>query len=254
MRTKWRHSAGGVVASIILGSVGLVFGITTTATAATRAPALNSASVAANYIYNDSLGDTNEGLTLNADGTLVFASGCSGLWSVQGTTVSMSINANCGTGNNWVFIAQVNSHGFASAAKPGRIETAEFGAATWHATKATAGPRSPSSYRAQRAGAGRVATVNGSVARSYTYHQTSGTLGLTLNTNHTLLFSSGCTGLWVTQTAHVAMEIDSNCIGETWVFIAPVTTHGFASAAKPGNYTESVGGPPVNGHWWAVKA
>jgi hypothetical protein len=121
-----------LVAASLVGVAGLS---ASAAHAAPSHPTSPSVSAVGNYKYNDSKGDHNEGLQLNANGTVLFSSGCSGIWVQQGSAIAMDINANCG--NTWIFTGTVNSAGLSSNAHRGRLEEFSGGASfgSWYAVR-----------------------------------------------------------------------------------------------------------------------
>ena len=118
-----------LLAAAIAGTVGMSAG------AAGAAPAHSSASPVGSYHYYDSKGDSNEGLTLNANGTVLFQSGCKGTWVTSGSSIAMDINSGC-AGATWIFSGTVNSAGLSSKSHPGHLaEFPSHSLATWYATR-----------------------------------------------------------------------------------------------------------------------
>jgi hypothetical protein len=108
-----------LVAAAVVCAVGLSAGAVT---AAPSHPAAPSLSLAGAYHYFDSVGDSNEGLTLHSNGTLVFNGGCSGLWVKSGSSIAMDINANCSPSSQWIYGGTVTASGLSSKTSPGHFE------------------------------------------------------------------------------------------------------------------------------------
>ena len=122
-----------LLAAAVAGTIGMSAG------AAGAAPAHASTaglSVAGKYSYTDNLYDHGEGLTLNANGTLAFSSGCTGIWVKSGSSIAMDINAGC-TNTYWIFSGAVTATGLSSKLNPGHlIETGKISAkGSWYAVR-----------------------------------------------------------------------------------------------------------------------
>jgi hypothetical protein len=124
-----------LAAAALVGAVGLSAGAVNASPSHPAAPAL---SLAGNYHFFDTVGDSNEGLTLNSNGTLTFSGGCSGLWVKSGSNLAMDINANCSP-TVWIFSGSVTTTGLSSQSHPGHL--AEFSGSNrstglWYAVRA----------------------------------------------------------------------------------------------------------------------
>ncbi len=121
------------------GGVGTWYASTGKAKAPPKAGKSGSGPHAAgSYSYNDSFGDSGEGLTVNAnisahEGTITFSSNCSGEWVQQYSTIAMNINGNCG-GESWVYLGTVTAGGLSSAASPGHV-TFDGSTGTWYGVR-----------------------------------------------------------------------------------------------------------------------
>jgi hypothetical protein len=127
-------------ARVSLAAVAVVSAIGISAGAVSAAPShpsAPSASPAGTYKYTDSVGN-KEGLTLYANGTLAFSSGCGGLWVKSGSSIAMDITTNCGP-DSWIYSGTVLSIGLSSPTHPGHF-VAFFGATrhagSWYAVRA----------------------------------------------------------------------------------------------------------------------
>ena len=76
---------------------------------------------------------------------------------------------------------------------------------------------------------------------------------LTLNTDGTAHFASGCTGIWSGTGRSIAIDINANCGGGTWIYSGTesATTHQFNSKLHPGNLTYCDAGSCTAGTWYA---
>jgi hypothetical protein len=134
------HRRSVVVGATVVASLGLSIGIINVASAdSTSTTGSTDTSAAAplakangTYSYNDSVGDTNETLTVKGNGTVKFESGCTGIWVQQGSSFSMDINAHC-TGQSWIFVGTITKKGLNSVNNPGNLET-DGTPGTWYAT------------------------------------------------------------------------------------------------------------------------
>ena len=77
--------------------------------------------------------------------------------------------------------------------------------------------------------------------------------GLTLKSNGTVTFESGCKGIWVEQGSTIAMDINAGCQGSHWIFTGTVSAQGLSSKAHPGRVFEQGTGGTRTGTWFAVK-
>lgn len=93
-----------------------------------------------------------------------------------------------------------------------------------------------------------------SPAGKYSYNDSKGDHdeGLTLNSNGTLVFESGCKGTWVTAGSSIAMDINAGCNGSTWIFGGTVSSAGLSSKSHPGRLAEFAPNR-TTGTWYAVR-
>ncbi len=128
MKLRTRNTRIGLAALALTATMATGAGV---AVAASAHPA--TASPVGKYSYSDTLGDSGEGLALNANHTAVFESGCKGIWVANGSSISLDINAGC-EGHTWIFAGTITTTGLNSKAKQGHLWTGKSGG-TWYATK-----------------------------------------------------------------------------------------------------------------------
>jgi hypothetical protein len=243
----------------LLGGTCLVLGCAGVASArpATKAHSQTSAAkatVAGTYAYSDSFGDSAEGLTIDANGTLAFDSGCSGLWTQSGKAITMDINADCGN-STWIFSGTVTAKGLSSQAKPGATVEDQSGNSlgTWFAVKSgtvgtSSGPlathNDPTGHDAAKAPLGGTFSFTDSGGSDTS-------IPLTLNTGGTVALTTqglNCTGLWVKVKKTIAWDLNTPTCNLV-VFSGSVTKTGLSSLTKPGSGNFS----GATGTWYAPK-
>jgi hypothetical protein len=231
---------------LTLAAVGLLAGtVMVTASSSASARALKvPASAAGSYTYNDSVGDTLEGLVLGTDGTVTFSSGCTGLWVQSGKIFSMDINDNCSE-STWIFSGVVGPKGLSSSKKPGALtldNPSGFDGGTWYATKGA--PESPASGPMATGAAPALRTPHvTSAVGNYGFYDEAGdsNLPLTLSSDGTLSLSGTCSGLWVQSGKDIAFDLNTDACS-LFVMASPVSAKGLGTAKKPGQieYGEGV--------------
>jgi hypothetical protein len=91
-----------------------------------------------------------------------------------------------------------------------------------------------------------------SVAGTYHFFYSSNSESVTLYSNNTVKFSSGCFGLWVKSGSAISMDINGGCGGGLWIFSGTVTSTGLSSQSNPGHYVYFSGSNRNLGTWYAT--